>query len=338
MKRALKQVAQWHDVTTEVFEQEIVPLYEPAILKGFVKDWPIVDKALAGVDALSQYLRHSYIGGNVRFARLPASQNGLFGYTKGMKALNFAREVAPLDSFINEVINNANAKSKDTLALQSAPVPDYFPDFSSHHPMPLFPSDVAPRVWIGNDAIVSAHYDDSENIACLVSGKRRFTLFPPEQVENLYVGPIDFTPAGAPVSLVDFNEPDFDKFPLFKNALNHALVAELEPGDAIYIPTLWWHHVEASGGFNMLINYWCGGSIAGSARPVPADNMLMAMLSIRDLPQVQKQAWRSILDYFVFSEQSEKHQHIPEAARGILARIGKKQQADIRKWLINQLK
>lgn len=338
MSRQLKQVAQWHDVTPEVFQNEIVPLYEPAILKNHVAHWPAVAAAKESNQSLLDYLNKCYAGGKVRFARLSHKYKGLLAYKEDYSDLNFIREIDDFPNFISEMLAAIEDELADTVAIQSAPVADYFPQFLADNQLSLFPNTVLPRVWLGNDAVVSAHYDDSENIACLVSGKRRFTLFPPEQVENLYVGPIDFTPAGAPVSLVDFSNPDFDKFPKFRQALNHALVAELEPGDAIYIPTLWWHHVVAYGGLNTLINYWMGGSIAGNARPVPADNLLMGLLSIRELPQRQKDAWRAILDYFVFSEQADKHQHIPQHIRGMLARLSHKQASDIRKWLSKQLK
>ena len=67
-------------------------------------------------------------------------------------------------------------------------------------------------LWIGNQSRVAAHYDFPTNIACSVAGHRRFTLFPPEQLENLYVGPVDFTPAGQPISTVDFAQPDYADF------------------------------------------------------------------------------------------------------------------------------
>ena len=41
-------------------------------------------------------------------------------------------------------------------------------------------------------------------------------------------------------------------------AQRHAQVAELAPGDAIYIPPMWWHHVRADGALNILVNYWFG--------------------------------------------------------------------------------
>jgi quercetin dioxygenase-like cupin family protein len=35
-----------------------------------------------------------------------------------------------------------------------------------------------------------------------------------------------------------------------------AMEAELSPGDAIFIPMGWFHHVEALERFNVLVNYW----------------------------------------------------------------------------------
>ena len=55
---------------------------------------------------------------------------------------------------------------------------------------------VPPRLWLGNAIKVATHYDQMENIGIVVTGRRRFTLFPPEQVANLYMGPIELTPAG----------------------------------------------------------------------------------------------------------------------------------------------
>jgi len=115
---------------------------------------------------------------------------------------------------------------------------------------------VQPRLWLGNEVVTPAHFDESHNLACVVSGRRRFTLLPPEQVGNLYIGPLDFAPTPTPISLVSFRAPDFARFPRFHDALAAAQVAELEPGDALYIPSLWWHHVESIGLLNTMVNYW----------------------------------------------------------------------------------
>ena len=70
------------------------------------------------------------------------------------------------------------------------------------------------------------------------------SAFPPDQVANLY-GAVDLTPAGQAISLVDTRKPDLEKHPDFRHAMMQAFSAELQPGDAIFIPSLWWHQVES---------------------------------------------------------------------------------------------
>jgi hypothetical protein len=150
----------------------------------------------------------------------------------------------------------------------------------------------------------------------VVAGRRRFTLFPPGEIGNLYVGPLDFTPAGQAISLVDFARPDLDRFPRFADALGRAQVAELEAGDALFIPSMWWHHVEALERYNVLINYWWRPSPAHMDSPMNA--LMMAMLSVRDLPPVQRQAWQQLFEHYVFAADEHTGAHIPPSARGSL--------------------
>ena len=88
--------------------------------------------------------------------------------------------------------------------------------------------------------------------------------------------------AGQSISLVDFAKPDFEAYPKFRQALDAAQVVELEPGDAILIPSMWWHHVESLDDMNILINYWWRNTPAYMGSPV---NVLQhAIMGIRDLP------------------------------------------------------
>jgi hypothetical protein len=59
-----------------------------------------------------------------------------------------------------------------------------------------------------------------------------------------------------PISLVDVHNPDLARHPRFERAAAAAQVAELEAGDAIFIPYMWWHSVQSLAPFNILINYW----------------------------------------------------------------------------------
>jgi hypothetical protein len=142
------------------------------------------------------------------------------------------------------------------MAAQSMIAERYFPEFARAHPMPLVPGTAGPRVWIGNAGKVATHNDPVENVAVVAAGRRRFTLFPPSAEDDLYLGPKHPTPAGARISMVHVTAPDLDRYPRFASALEVAQEAELSPGDAIFIPRDWFHHVEALERFNVLVNYW----------------------------------------------------------------------------------
>ena len=181
----------------------------------------------------------------------------------------------------------------------------------------------------------AAHYDEPDNIACRAVGRRRFTLFPPDQLGNLYIGPLDFTPAGQTISMVDFSEPDFENYPRFRDALRKALVADMEPGDAIFIPSMWWHHVEALDGFNVLINYWWRQSPA--FMDTPANVLQHALLSLRDLPEAQRKAWHEIFKFYIFDFDENAVAHIPEQRLGVLSPIDESKARKIRAQLLNKL-
>ncbi len=118
----------------------------------------------------------------------------------------------------------------------------------------------------GNRSRIAARYDVSRNKAWAVSGRRLIALFSPDQIGNLYIGRLEFTMAQQPASLVDFAVPDFQAYPKVAEALKAAHVVVLESCDALYMPAQWWHHVEAEGPLNLLVNYWRHGGRGGGDR------------------------------------------------------------------------
>jgi hypothetical protein len=151
----------------------------------------------------------------------------------------------------------------------------------------------------------------------VASGRRRFTLFPPDQIGNLYQGPLERTPAGTTISMVDFDAPDPDLHPRFAEAMAHAFVIDMAPGDAIYIPYMWWHHVRSLDRLNMLVNYWWKPAPKTTSHPM--DAMLHAMLTIRDLPPAHRDAWRAHFEHYVFAGNADQAAHLPAEQRGVLA-------------------
>src|SRR4029077_5476815 len=136
--------------------------------------------------------------------------------------------------------------------------------------------------------------------------------FPPEQIFNLYPGPLEPTPGGQAISLVDFADPDFEKFPRFREALDAAQVAEVEPGDAVFIPSMWWHHVQGLSPFNALVNYWW--ITLPAYIPTPLNTLYQATWTLRDRPENEKHAWNQVFDYYVLGPAARAGQPLPEKA------------------------
>ena len=105
------------------------------------------------------------------------------------------------------------------IAMQAISAPDCLPGLEAENPNPFVPDGSQARVWIGNQVTVAPHFDVAENIACVVAGRRRFILFPPEQTANLYPGPMDVTPANVPISMAPMDDSELDRFPRYREAL-----------------------------------------------------------------------------------------------------------------------
>lgn len=307
---------EYEGVDRDRFEREIRPAHRPAVLRGLAADWPVVRAARESADAAVDYLKRFSHSRAVDAIVGAPEVNGRFFYTDDLKALNFTRGRSPLDPFLDRLLRDRDAPRPYAMAVQSIPAPDLLPGFAEENATDLLDGSVVPRLWLGNAIRVATHYDLSENIAVVVAGRRRFTLFPPDQLPNLYMGPLELTPAGTPISLVDPATPDLDRFPHFPEALAVAETASLEPGDAIYIPFHWWHAVDSLDPFNMLVNYWWNPASQGLANPY--DALLLALFSLRTLPDDQRAVWRMIFDHFVFQTGGDPVAHLPSDVQGVL--------------------
>ncbi|MGH8026278.1 MAG: cupin-like domain-containing protein, partial [Pseudoxanthomonas sp.] len=207
------------------------------------------------------------------------------------------------------------------VALQSALIPACLPGFTPEHPLPLLDAAIQPRLWIGNRVTTPTHFDASHNLAVVVCGRWRFTLFAPEQVGNLYIGPLDFAPTGAAISMARLDQADDPRFPRLRQALAQSLVSELEAGDAIYIPPVWWHHVASLERLNALVNYWWKPMTGQGVAPESVLGALMhAILALKPLSGSEREAWKRLFDHYVFNDQ-DPAAHIPVERRNLLGRL-----------------
>ena len=307
---------------------------EPVLLRGLVGKWP----ALAcdrSITEAARYLGRFGTKAPVTVYVGDAAIAGRFFYNETLTDFNFRSGKAPLPQVLERLAETNRSDALATIYVGSTPVDQWLPGFRADNDLRWPVRDALASFWLGNETRISAHFDFPNNIACVVAGERRFTLLPPDQIGNLYVGPMEKTPAGQPISLVDFHAPDLQRHPRFAEAAEHAKAALLKPGDALFIPSMWWHHVESLAAFNLLVNYWWCDTPAYLGSPSLA--LWHAMLSIRALPSHQRQAWRGLFEHYVFNADESVHQHIPEQGKGYLADFDESTAKQLRAHLLNKL-
>jgi hypothetical protein len=292
---------------------------EPIVLRALACEWPMVRAGLESQRSASGYLRRFYRDAPVvAMAGAPAI-GGRFFYNDDLTGFNFKLHRTRLDSMLAELEGVPDGADAPSIYVGSASIDAVLPGFRGENDFGFGTRQPVASIWIGNRTRIAAHHDLPDNLACVVAGHRRFTLFPPEQVANLYVGPLEFTPAGQPISLVDFARPDLDRFPRFVDAVKAARVATLGPGDAIFIPSMWWHHIESLDAFNVLVNYWWRQSPVHMDSPIGA--LMLALITVRDLPPEQRAAWENLFRHYVFHANDETSAHIPEPQRRALGEL-----------------
>jgi hypothetical protein len=313
----------------------ILAATEPLVLRGLVADWPLVRAARQSAHAADAYLRRFHRDATVLATHALPETGGRIFYNDDLSGFNFTTQMVGFGQVLDALRAHLDQAAPPTFYVGSTTVDTCLPGLRGENDLNFGTRDPLASIWIGNRTVIPAHYDVPDNLACVAAGRRRFTLFPPEQLSNLYVGPLDFTPAGQSVSLVDLRQPDFARFPRFAEALRHARSAELGPGDALFIPSMWWHHVEGLEPFNILINYWWRQS--PDWMDTPFNTLLLALMTVRDLPPAQRAAWQELFRHYVFDSDGSEAAHIPEAARGVLAQINNIGARAIRAQLLKRL-
>jgi hypothetical protein len=298
----------------------------PVLFKGAAAEWPLVRAGLSSADEAAALLVEGWGGQPVVVYRGAPEIEGRFAYTPQVDGFNFAASREPLDAVLGEILALRGEPAAPSIYVGSTDLGRYFPglgeavplDLAAIHPMLVEHPGLA-SVWLGNRTTATCHYDDTHNIAVCAVGRRRFTLFPPEQAGNLYPGPLEPTPGGQVIAMVDLAAPDLERHPRFAEAREAAQVAEMEPGDVLTYPAMWWHHVEALADFNVLVNFWWN-AVPGYVDS-PQVTLLHALLSLRGRPAGEKAAWKALFDYYVFGAEDAARAHLPTQAQGALATL-----------------
>jgi hypothetical protein len=319
---------------------ELIQKNKPVILKGAFQDKPLVKAGLKSVESAMAHIKQFDKGLLFTNYILEASHGGRLFYNDDLTGFNFTTQKMALDMVFEQLLKAQKDPKPSSCYIGSTDLATFLPGLLetdqmllSDHVFDAYPPLAS--IWMGNRTTVAPHFDMSNNIAVCMAGRRRFTLFPPEQISNLYPGPLFPTPGGQVISMVNMANPDFEKYPKFKAALKSAQVANLEPGDMLLYPAMWWHQVDALDDFNVLINYWWNE--VPKFVDTPMDTILHGLLSLRDRPDKEKQAWKSIFDYYLFDSQEGAHNHLPERSQGPLGKLDDMSARRLRALVLNRI-
>jgi hypothetical protein len=335
MRQAPREIDASELASAEQFRREVVEPCRPVVVRALVADWPLVQAGRRSAQQFRDHLAPFDAGGEIEAFFGDPRIAGKYYYNEDLKGFNFERRRMKFSAALETIVSHLDRPGLQSVYIGSVPANDFLPGFAAQNPMPLLGPAIGPRIWLGHASNVSPHYDAMDNLACVVAGNRRFTLFPPELIGRLYVGPIDNTMAGQPVSLAASSDDD-DRYPLFRQVREQALVAELQAGDALYLPKLWWHKVESTAPFNGLVNYWWDAFRAGP--DAPYTSLLLSMITIAERPAVERAAWKAFFDHYVFRSSGHPLAHLPVEQHGLLGPLKPENYGRIRALVMHLLR
>lgn len=337
----MNDVVVLHGITPESIPfDDLFGINEPVVLKGLVNDWPLVQLARHSPSRVMEELEYHSSGRPILVYKGAPDIQARFGYNENCTGFNFTSERSSIPEVFKMIRSQLTQDQHDFFYVNSLRFDEGFPDLSQSHQLTFEHAEFnnnlpVAKIWLGTESIAAAHFDQPKNIACCVLGKRRFTLFPPNQVHNLYPGPLSPTPGGQVVTITDLNSPDFDRFPRLKGAFDNAYFVDLEPGDGLYYPSMWWHEVQALDRFNAMVNFWWMTSEPFKGNPM--DVLTHAMMSLRDRPEDEQRAWKELFDYYIFGDAEKVRAHLPPVSHGPFASMTDTSARRIRSMLLNKL-
>lgn len=332
---SLPRTPEWRNVDTRMLREEIIPRDRPAVLRGLVRHWPILRAAADSPQTLCDYIRARDLGRPLRVSVGSPDIKGFLFYRDDLRGLNFDFTSQPFYAVLTRILACMREPHPPALYTGAASVEKNFRGLGRENTLEVLDRPASSWLWLGNAVTMPTHYDPLDGINCTIAGRKRFTFFPPDQLPNLYVGPLERAPGGQPTSLVRLDAPDLERFPRFADALAAAEVAEVGPGDAVFLPNLWWHNVESLEPLNLAMNFWWFDAVEWEAEPFAA--LALGLLAITPLPASRREAWRAMFDHYVFQTNGDPVPYVPQEYRGMLGTMTPALASQMRTLLIRAL-
>lgn len=239
-----------HRPTLNQFRECFVLPRRPVVVTGAIDGWPALHRWTA------EYLEATVGDRRIKVQRL--DQKNVTRYE-----LHTLEEVCFTD-FVEAirhdpparryylVIGNIHVVNNWPRRFSKPVFPELFPDVEI---LPLVDVErlLEVNLWMGySGAVSNLHFDPIDNCLCMIRGRKHLRIYAPDQSGYMHL-PSPFGIENPLHSPVDAIRPNFALFPRFQKARYHTCT--LEPGDVIYMPAGYWHHVQSEG-FNVAVNLW----------------------------------------------------------------------------------
>lgn len=239
------------------FWRTVFAQQQPVVWRGAAADQPLVELARRGPRALMQALGERAGSRRVQVTGAPPSAAGRMGFD-GTCWRDWSTRQTSFSGFGDDLLQELAHPSGHCLYMQSAEVAEHLPELEPLTSLWLRDAeamrDAQTQLWIGSGGQrVAIHQDYSHSVAVMAAGVKEFTLYPPQQLCNLYTAPRDELGGEPWRSAVDGRAPDLARFPRFAAAQRTAKTIRLEAGDVLFLPAYWWHSVD-SYEFNAMFN------------------------------------------------------------------------------------
>lgn len=213
----------------ELFEDYFLA-NRPVIVTDMAEHWPALQKWSP------QYLKARF--GDIE-VEVQQGRSTDKNYEQNKLAL---RKKMPLGALVDliEAYGSSNDlyMTANNEALKSDPLASLLDDIG---PLPAYlsPENLIQNtfLWFGPAGTVTPLHHDTVHLFHLqVMGRKRWRFISPMQTPLVY----NFNQV---FSQVDLEAPDLARFPLFSQAA--IIEAVVEPGEALFLPLAWWHHVRS---------------------------------------------------------------------------------------------
>ncbi|XP_022338439.2 lysine-specific demethylase 8-like isoform X1 [Crassostrea virginica] len=236
-----KEIKRCYCPSLETFRNEYLDKHTAVILTGLMEHWPALKETSSwNLDRIRSLAGH----------RLVPVEIGS-KYTED----DWTQSLMTISEFIDKFIDRPSGDTP-TGYLAQHQLFDQIPEMRRDIIVPDYcclgsEDEVDINAWFGPQGTVSPlHQDPKENFLSQVFGEKYVRLYSTDFTKHVY--PHD-TMILKNTSQVDVENPDFDKFPLFRDALYSECI--LRPGEMLYIPKEHWHFVKSLS-VSFSVSFW----------------------------------------------------------------------------------